>query len=112
MDLNHADQERKMLGVIDRYKLDLAFGTDENDFECSMVISDHCCSAGDYLYLTDAAAGHVVYTEYGGIIDAVGIDTSAETVTYSGRTWHGILMKKILCPDTGQGLSGVIRRCK
>lgn len=102
MDLNHADQERKMLGVIDRYELDLAFGTDENDFECSMAIPDHCCSAGDYLYLTDTAAGHVVYTEYGGIIDAVRIDTSAETVTYSGRTWHGILMKKILCPDAGQ----------
>ena len=65
MDLNHADQERKMLGVIDRYELDLAFGTDENDFECSMAIPDHCCSAGDYLYLTDTAAGHVVYTEYG-----------------------------------------------
>ena len=29
MDLNHADQERKMLGVIDRYELELAFGKDE-----------------------------------------------------------------------------------
>ena len=102
MDLNYADQDHKMLGVIERYELDLAFGTDENDFECTMAISDHCCSAGDYLYLTDVAAGHVVYTEYGGIIDAISIDTSAETITYSGRTWHGILAKKILCPDSGQ----------
>ena len=102
MDLNHADQGHKMLEVIDRYDLDLAFGTDENDFECSMAIADHCCNAGDYLYLTDVAAGHVIYTEYGGIIDTIGIDTSADTVTYSGRTWHGILEGKVLCPDAGQ----------
>ena len=46
--------------------------------------------------------GHVKYTEYGGRIDGVCVDTGKETVTYSGRTWQGILSKKIVCPDDGQ----------
>ena len=41
-------------------------------------------------------------TEYGGIIDAVASDTAAEEVTYTGRTWHGILNSKVLCPNSGQ----------
>lgn len=102
MDLNHADQDHRTLGILEKYDLDLAFGTDENDFECILAISDHCCSAGDYLYMTDVASGHVVYTEYGGIIDGMKVDTSNDTVTYSGRTWQGILAKKILCPDSGE----------
>lgn len=34
MDLIHEDSNHVMLGAIDRYELDLAFGSDENDFEC------------------------------------------------------------------------------
>lgn len=102
MDLIHVDANHAMLGTLERYELDLAFGTDENDFECVMAISDHCCRAGDYLAMTDVENGHMKYTEYGGRIDGVSVDTGNETVTYSGRTWHGILAKKILCPDDGQ----------
>lgn len=102
MDLIHEDSNHAMLGAIDRYELDLAFGSDENDFECTMAISDHCCSIGDYLAMQDVVNGHVKYTEYGGRIDGVCVDTGKETVTYSGRTWQGILSKKIVCPDDGQ----------
>lgn len=102
MDLNHADQNHRPLGALDRYELDLAFGADENDFACSLAISNHCCSTGEYLYMTDSAAGHVIYTEYGGIIDGMQVDTANATVTYSGRTWQGILAGKILCPDDGE----------
>ena len=102
MDLIHEDSNHTMLGTLERYELDLAFGSDENDFECTMAISDHCCSTGDYLAMTDVVDGHIKYTEYGGRIDGVSVDTGNETVTYSGRTWHGILAKKILCPDAGQ----------
>ena len=63
MDLNHVDFNHRMIGVIDRYELDLAFGSDENDFECTMAISDHCCSTGDYLAMTDVVDGHIKYTE-------------------------------------------------
>ena len=36
------------------------------------------------------------------MIDSVGVDTDETTVTYSGRTWHGILESKVLQPDEGE----------
>lgn len=94
MDLIYADDTQKDIGVIMDHEFDLAFGEDENDFQCRISMEEHCCKADYYIYLEG--------TEYGGIIDTVGVDTDADTVTYQGRTWHGILEKKILCPDEGQ----------
>ena len=101
MDLIHEDSTHAMLGAIDRYELDLAFGSDENDFECTMAISDHCCSIGDYLAIQDVVNGHVKYTEYGGRIDGVSVDTGNETVTYSG-TGTGFWQKKSCVRMTGR----------
>ena len=81
------------VGVLQDYTFDLAFGSDENDFECKVATSNHVCEAGFYLYMEG--------TEYGGIVDSIQVDTNAETITYRGRTWHGILDSKILCPDDG-----------
>lgn len=88
----NANQED--VGVLLRYDLDLSFGSNENNFECTVNKAEHCCEAGFYLYMDG--------TEYGGIIDAVKSDTATGDVTYSGRTWHGMLESKILAPDTGQ----------
>ena len=82
------------IGVIKAYNFDLAFGSNENNFELKVGVNDNCCEAGYYVYIEG--------TEYGGIIDAVASDTAAEEVTYTGRTWHGILNSKVLCPDSGQ----------
>lgn len=94
MDLIYANSDREDVGVIQDYNFDLAFGSDENNFELTVSLNDHCCEAGYYIYIEG--------TEYGGIIDAVTSDTAAEEVIYSGRTWHGILDSKILCPDEGE----------
>ena len=94
MDLIYANSERKDLGIVRAYNFDLAFGSDENNFELKIDTDNHCCEAGYYVYIEG--------TEYGGIIDAVTSDTAAEEVTYTGRTWHGILNSKVLCPDSGQ----------
>ena len=94
MDLIYANSERKDLGIVRAYNFDLAFGSDENNFELKIDTDNHCCEAGYYVYIEG--------TEYGGIIDAVASDTAAEEVTYTGRTWHGILNSKVLCPDAGQ----------
>ena len=94
MDLIYADETRKDIGEILDSDFDLAFGTDENDFQCQINKEEHCCSHDYYLYLEG--------TEYGGIIDEIGVDTDTGTVTYKGRTWHGILAGKVLCPDAGQ----------
>lgn len=81
------------IGVLKDYTLDMAFGSDENNFECTVSASNNVCEAGFYLY----AEG----TEYGGIIDSINVDTESETVIYKGRTWHGILDSKIIEPDAG-----------
>lgn len=82
------------IGVLRDYEMDLAFGTDENNFECQISAASHCCEGGFFLYFEG--------TEYGGIIDGVEIDTALNEVTYSGRTWQGILNAKVLCPDDGK----------
>ena len=93
MDLIYADETRKDIGVINSYDLDMAYGKDENDFTCSVDRSDHCCREGFYIY----AEG----TEYGGIVDSIKVDTENDAITYKGRTWHGVLEKKVICPDPG-----------
>lgn len=93
MDLIYADANRVEIGVLQIYELDLAFGSDENDFELRVALSSHCCQAGYYIYIDR--------TEYGGIIDAVEVDTENNEVIYSGRTWHGILNSRIIEPASG-----------
>lgn len=93
MDLIYMNNAREDQGVLHDYKLDLAFGHDENDFELQIPASAHCCGAGFYLYIEG--------TEYGGIVDGIGSDTDTQEVTYTGRTWHGLLNSKIIEPDAG-----------
>lgn len=90
MDLIYMNAAKEDVGVLQEYELDLAFGEDENNFECTTAASRHCCEAGYYLYMEG--------TEYGGVIDAIESDTGTEDVVYSGRTWHGIIGSKIIVP--------------
>ena len=85
--------EREDIGVLQNYELDLAFGSDENSFECVVDINNHCCGFGFFLYVEG--------TEYGGIIDSVEIKNSNQEIVYRGRTWHGVLNSKVLEPDPG-----------
>lgn len=94
MDLIYANEIRIDQGVLQNYTLDLAYGSGENDFECKMDLKEPECKPGYYLYIDG--------TEYGGIIDAIAVDTESETLTYKGRTWHGILNSKVIEPDAGE----------
>lgn len=93
MDLIYMNEKKEDLGVLQDYELDLAFGSDENNFECRIQESAHCCEAGYFLYIEG--------TEYGGIIDSIEHDTETGEVIYSGRTWHGILNSKVIEPNKG-----------
>lgn len=93
MDLIYMNAEKEDVNILADYTFDLAYGADENDFECKISSSRHCCEKSWYLYYEG--------TEYGGIIDDIGEDTEADEVVYYGRTWHGILNSKILEPDEG-----------
>lgn len=79
------------VGVLNAYEFDLAFGSDENNFE--ITISEHVLDYGYYLYFEG--------TEYGGVIDSIHVETSSDVIVYSGRTWHGIMEKKVIAPDDG-----------
>lgn len=94
MDLIYTDTHRKDVGVLQDYTFDLAFGADENDFELVLDIANHPCVANCMVYIEG--------TEYGGIIDGIGISTIDDRLAYRGRTWHGILASKIIQPDDGQ----------
>ena len=93
MDLIYADETRKDLGVLQSYALDMAYGSDENDFTCSVDRRDHCCGKGYFIYVENE--------EYGGIVDSIRVDTESDEIRYIGRTWHGILEKRVICPDPG-----------
>lgn len=81
------------IGVLQDFEMDLAFGANENNFECRVHNSMHCCGAGYYLYIEG--------TEYGGTVDSIEVVTETEEIVYHGRTWHGILGSKIIIPDSG-----------
>lgn len=94
MDLIFMNADREDIGVLQNYELDLAFGSDENSFECVVEKNNHCCNFGYFLYIEG--------TEYGGIIDSVESKNSTQEIVYSGRTWHGVMNSKVLEPDPGE----------
>ena len=93
MDLIVTDAGHIDRAVIEDYALDAAWGADENDFELTV---DRMLEPGSYVYADGS--------ELGGVIDSLRdrLERGGSTLTYGGRTWHGILANKILAPDTGQ----------
>lgn len=94
MDLIYTDKLRQDVGVLNGYTLDLAYGSDENNFELSIALNHHSCVADCLVYVEG--------TEYGGVIDGIGVVTKDETLLYKGRTWQGILGSKVIEPDPGE----------
>lgn len=94
MDLIYANEAREDLGVLRDYTLDLAYGGGENDFELTVSTGENPCAPGYVIYVEG--------TDYGGVIDRVDVKTESDTLTYAGRTWHGVLEHKILAPDAGE----------
>lgn len=93
MELSYADENGIDQGEILDWTLDMAYGpvsSGENNFEIEVGLRVHCCKEDYRIYIEG--------TEYGGIVDAISPDTEKKTVTYSGRTWHGILENKIIEP--------------
>ena len=66
-----------------------------NDFELKILRDDYDAEIkpGAIIYIPD--------TEYGGIIGEEKTDTSLDTLSYYGRSWRGILDKKIIEPPSG-----------
>lgn len=111
-DLIYTDSSGRDVGVLSKYVLDLAFGSDENDF--ALVLDGN---------LDDLDYGSMIFcegTDYGGIVHRKTISTETGITTFKGPTWHGILAKHFVCPtdetitfsgDANSFLSKVIKLC-
>lgn len=89
-DSNHVDARSAA-----DFTLDCAWGKEENDFELVMSGAS-TIDAGAYIYVDGS--------ECGGVVDAMEdqLTSGVSTLTYSGRTWHGVLANKNLEPDRGK----------
>lgn len=92
MDLIYMDKNGIEKGVLQNYSLDLDCGVD-NDFQISVGIYNNILTHTDRFYIED--------TEYGGVVDNIKSDTRNSKIYYSGRSWRGILSKKIIKPLPG-----------
>lgn len=94
VDLIYTDEKRQDVDLVREYNLDLAYGSDENNFILTVPLKETGIKTGSYIYIED--------TEYGGIVDGIGANTEKEQIPFNGRTWHGILAKKVVMPPAGQ----------
>lgn len=96
MDLIYTNAKRVELGVLLAHSLDLSFGTDENenDFEITLGKSEPVLEDGAIIYIEG--------TEYGGMVSGMRSSSADEVRTHMGRTWHGIINDKVICPDPGE----------
>lgn len=102
--LIYTDTSKVDVGAIQTFALDMAFGSDEQNFEASFSVPQ--LSGGELLYIDG--------TEYGGVIDSVTQSTETDVTVYKGRTWHGMLAGKVVKPPANQDyytLSGDANAC-
>lgn len=91
-----ADQNlRDIMPVMDA-EIDIAIGSDENDYEIKIRRDrwDKRYAYGNIFYVKN--------TEFGGIIGRKKINTAEDTISLYGRTWRGKLDKKVIRPPDGQ----------
>ena len=95
VDLICADENGVPFHAASDCLFDCAWGSGENDFELTLY---------DGTVLPDRGLVYVDGTEVGGIVDHMKDELSdgVSVVTYSGRSWHGMLAGKVLQPDSGQ----------
>ena len=90
-----ADQNLKDIAPVMDAGIDIAIG-EENDYEIKIPRDEWWLeyTFGNVFYIKD--------TEYGGIIGEMDTSTAEDTISLLGRTWRGMLDKKIICPPHGQ----------
>lgn len=91
-----ADQNLRDIRPVMDSDIDFAVGINENSYEIRIRRErwDERFAYGNTLYIKN--------TEFGGIIGRKKIATEVDTISIYGRTWRGMLDKKIIRPPTGQ----------
>lgn len=98
-DIVLTDASRRDLVVLPHARLDVEFGRGDSRTMNTVELKVDVDSG------VRAELGALVYvegTEYGGVLDESESDPDARTIAYTGRSWHGILAGKVICPPAGQ----------
>lgn len=94
-EIYYMGHNRVDIGVLNTYEIDVDLAG-EKDFQ--IVSPEPVIPVEGYWYIP--------YTEYGGIVDAFETDSDDEKITYTGRTWRGMLASKIVeIPDNVQNIT-------
>lgn len=92
MDIVRADSNRTELGFLQKVKLDIDIGVD-NDFEIQASISNNCLNIGDYFFIEGG--------EYGGVVRDITVDTNSNKIKYNGAAFRGLLDERVIEPLSG-----------
>ena len=89
------DRQGRTVERLRSFGLDMAFGADENDFELD---------APGAARIEPGSRVFVPGTEYGGVVSVLcpARTRYGDTLSYKGRTWHGILEDHVICPPSGK----------
>lgn len=98
-DLTYTDARWRDAGVVVAYELAMEHGpATRNSFALACPLSSRpAIEPRSLVYMED--------TEFGGIVDEIGVEAKRprrKRAVYRGRTWHGLLAGKIVCPDAGR----------
>lgn len=95
MDLFVTDPQGHTISRLRSFELDMAFGADENDFKLD---------APNTARIEPGSRVFVPGTEYGGVVSVLcpARTRYGDTLSYKGRTWHGILEDHVICPPAGK----------
>ena len=87
-------------GILQNYESDFEIGEDNNTFEIIVATP----TEGKLLYIENKIRTRVFAddTEFGGYITGLKINAEASTVTYTGKTWRGMMENIIVEPPKGE----------
>lgn len=87
--LIYTDADRVEQGYLRNFSADVDIAKDK-DFEITVARDNNILRGGSWWYISN--------TEYGGIVDNVGVVTADREIRYTGRNLRGILCDKIIEP--------------
>lgn len=90
-DLIYANDNGKEIGIIPYVEGDFTIGA-SNSFQLN--VPPDLGLAQNYRIMIEGM-------EFGGVIDGIGVDTTQDYITITGRTWQGILESNIIRPNAG-----------
>ena len=95
MALMYTDSTGTLQGILRDISFDADIG-DGNDFLLTVPKRDFAI-LGKGCRVFDSES-----PSFGGMVDGVEVNTEADTVSFTGATWQGLLSRKVICPPEGQ----------